>query len=86
VAPSMLTTTLATAPAADLADPSQRRVVSASIPDVKHIFTALPERHGLDRDTVAAMAFERSRQQKISLTQALDDLVAELDQQAGEAR
>ena len=54
--------------------------------DVKQLLAALQERHGLDWDTVAAMAFERSRQQNISLTQALDDLVVEMDQQAGDAR
>jgi hypothetical protein len=46
---------------------------------VKQLLAALHERHGLDRNTVAAMAFERSRQQNVSLTQALTDLVAELD-------
>jgi hypothetical protein len=37
------------------------------------------ERHGLDRETVAAMTFERKRQQNVSMTQAFTDLVAELD-------
>ena len=55
----------------------------AAPPDVKHVWTALRERHGLDRDTVAAMAFELSRQRNISLTQALNDLIVELDQAAG---
>jgi malonyl CoA-acyl carrier protein transacylase len=50
---------------------------------VKELLAVLRERHGLDRDTVAAMAFERSRQQKVSLIQAVTDLVAELDQVAG---
>ena len=51
-------------------------------PDVQQLFAALQERHGLDWNSVAAIAFERSRQRNISLTQALNDLVAELD--AGE--
>jgi hypothetical protein len=45
---------------------------------VKHALAALRDRHGLDRDTVAAMAFERSRQHKVALTHAFTDLVAEL--------
>jgi hypothetical protein len=49
---------------------------------VKELLAVLRERHGLDRDTVAAMAFERSRQQKVTLTQAFTDLVAELDRVA----
>jgi len=48
-------------------------------PDVKRALAALRDRHGLDRETVAAMAFERSRQQNVSLPQALTDLVADLD-------
>jgi hypothetical protein len=52
-------------------------------PNVKQLLAALHERHGLDRDTVAAMAFERSRQQNVSLTQTLIDLVGELDQVVG---
>jgi hypothetical protein len=51
-------------------------------PNVKQLLAALHERHGLDRDTVAAMAFERSRQQKVTLTQAFTHLVAELDRVA----
>ena len=51
--------------------------------DVKRAVTALRERHGLDGDTVVAMAFELSRQRNISLTQALNDLLVELDQAAG---
>ena len=46
---------------------------------MKELFAALQERHGLDWDTVAAMAFERSRQHNVSLPQALNDLLAELD-------
>jgi hypothetical protein len=49
---------------------------------VKQLLAALHERHGLDRNTVAAMVFERSRQHNVSLTQAFADLVAELDQAA----
>ena len=48
------------------------------IPDVKRALAALRHRHGLDRDTVAAMAFERSRQHKIPLTRAFTDVVAEV--------
>ena len=40
------------------------------VPNVKELLAVLRERHGLDHDTVAAMAFERSRQQKVTLTQA----------------
>ena len=54
--------------------------------DVKSALAALRDRQRLDRGTVAAMAFERSREQNVSLTHALNDLVAELDRQAGEAR
>jgi hypothetical protein len=53
--------------------------VSAPIPDVKHMLAVVHERHGLDRETVAAMTFERKRQQNVSMTQAFTDLVAELD-------
>jgi hypothetical protein len=56
-------------------------------PDVKHTLTALRVRHGLDRETVAAMTFERSRQYNVSLTQAFTELRAELlDQTDGGAR
>jgi hypothetical protein len=51
--------------------------------DVKRAVTALRERHSLDWDMVVAMAFELSRQRNISLTQALNDLLVELDQAAG---
>jgi hypothetical protein len=51
-------------------------------PNVKELLAILRERHGLDRDTAAAMAFERSRQQKVTLPQAFTDLVAELDRVA----
>ena len=52
------------------------------VPNVKELLAVLRERHGLDHDTVAAMALERSRQQKVTLTQAFADLVAELDRVA----
>jgi hypothetical protein len=55
------------------------RPVPRPIPDVKRALAALRHRHGLDRDTVAAMAFERSRQHNVPLTRAFTDLVAELD-------
>jgi len=57
--------------------------------NVKQFLAVLHKRHGLDRNTVAAMVFERSRQHNVPLTQAINDLVAELDQHArgsGEAR
>jgi len=52
------------------------------VPNVKELLAVLRERHGLDRDTVAAMAFERSRQRKVTLTQAFTDLVVELERVA----
>ena len=46
---------------------------------MKRALASLPDRHGLDRGTVAAMVFERRRQPNVSLAQALSDLVADLD-------
>ena len=45
------------------------------------LLAELRERHGVDWDTAAAIAFQRSVQQNVSLTRALADLVAELNQQ-----
>jgi uncharacterized membrane protein YdfJ with MMPL/SSD domain len=50
--------------------------------NVKQLLAALHEHHGLDRNTVAVMVFERSHQQNVSPTQAFADLVAELDRLA----
>ena len=47
--------------------------------DAERALAALQNRHGLDRGTVAAMVSERSRQQNVSLAQALTDLLAGLD-------
>ena len=48
--------------------------------NVTHLLSALHERYGLDREVLAAMAFERSRQHNVTLIQGFADLVAELDQ------
>jgi len=52
---------------------------STPVLNVTEALAALRERHGLDWDTAAAIAFERSRQHNVSLAQALTDFVAELD-------
>jgi hypothetical protein len=46
--------------------------------DVNHLLAALRELHGLDRETIAAMAVERSRQHNVTLIQALADVFAEV--------
>jgi len=49
---------------------------------VTALLATLRDRHGLDWDTAATIAFQRSLQQNVSLTQALTDLVAELERHA----
>jgi hypothetical protein len=50
--------------------------------NVNDLLALLRELHGLDRETIAAMAFERSRQHNVTLIQAFADVVAELDRVA----
>jgi len=47
--------------------------------NMTELLAALRERHGVDWPTAAAIAFQRSVQQNVSLPQALSDLVAEMD-------
>lgn len=60
-------------------------VPNAPVPNAKELLAALRERHGVDRATVAAMVFERSRWQQVSPAKAFTDLAAELDHLASSA-